>query len=233
MFAPGAIGLAGCASPLVGQDSGRNHWCQPPGMYYIHEAGSAVHSQNSVAVSGTVESLLCSSGRPVAAAATVPASPPFHAAGSVGYTGSMGYPGQPSSGSSPGAGFAAATHGACAPAASGCSSAREADMWADPEGLIFTKRADTKGNFEFDVSAAKDLLSSWRADKQFARTSRQLSGIMFGFVCSIRLVGSGCPRAGKLGEHLPAADLQQLDGHQSLRAWQRPQDRVRVVVGRL
>ena len=172
VLAPGAIGLAGCASPLVGQDSGRNHWFQPPGMYYIHEAGSAVHSQNSVAASGTVESLVCSLGQPAAEAAAVHASPPFHAAGSVGYTGSMGYPGQPSSGSSPGAGFAAATHGACAPAASGCSSAREADMWADPEGLIFTKRADTKGNFEFDVSAAKDLLSSWRADKQFARTSR-------------------------------------------------------------
>ena len=34
-------------------------------------------------------------------------------------------------------------------------------MWADPEGLNCTKRADTKGKFEFDVSVAKDLLSSW------------------------------------------------------------------------
>ena len=172
VLAPGAIGLAGCASPLVGQDSGRNHWCQPPGMYYIHEAGSAVHSQNSVAASGTVESLLCSSGRPVAAAATVPASPPFHAAGSVGYTGSMGYPGQPSSGSSPGTGFAAATHGACAPAAGGCSSAREADMWADPEGLIVTRRADAKDKFEFDISAARDQLSQ-RAKERLAQRSQQ------------------------------------------------------------
>ena len=137
-------------------------------MHYIHEAGSAVNSPDSVAATGT-ESLTRSWGQLVAEAAAAQAiSPRFHAAGSMGYAGSQGYASNVGPANSVNA---AARLGAATLVASGYL-ADEADMWADPEGLLFGPRGCSEVTFEFDISAAQDQLSQ-RAKERLARRSQQ------------------------------------------------------------